>query len=86
MMECFVYILRSLSKVTKRYGGITRNVLKRLNEHNAGKSKFTSGFVPWHVIHVESFKSMKEARIREKYFKTGAGRRFIKRILLQSAE
>ena len=80
-MECFVYILKSESKVTKHYVGITHDVLKRLDEHNAGKSKFTSGFVPWRVIHVESFKSMKEARVREKYLKTGAGRRFISRSL-----
>ena len=81
-----MYILRSESKVTKHYVGITQNILRRLNEHNAGKSKFTSGFVPWRVIHVEAFGSMKEARVREKYFKTGAGRRFIKKSLPKSAE
>jgi predicted GIY-YIG superfamily endonuclease len=37
----FVYVLKSISS-GKHYVGIAQDVNKRLQEHNAGKSKFTS--------------------------------------------
>ena len=79
-MAFFIYILRSESKGGKFYTGMTDDVDKRLNEHNRGKSKFTSGYIPWVVVHKEQFTTREEARAREKYFKTGAGRRFIKKL------
>ncbi|WP_422861034.1 GIY-YIG nuclease family protein [Flagellimonas sp. S174] len=47
-------------------------------EHNNKKSSYTSKYIPWKVIHVESFSTRIEARKREKYFKSGAGRRWMK--------
>jgi putative endonuclease len=71
-----VYVLKSRVS-EKRYVGMTQDLVRRLAEHNAGKSKFTSGFAPWDVVYKESFTTTAEARAREKYFKSAAGRRFL---------
>lgn len=75
-----VYILRSLS-VEKTYVGSTDNLTRRLAEHNAGKSTFTKTFLPWKLVYQEECDSLRNARKREKYFKTAAGRRVLKKLL-----
>jgi len=58
-----VYVLKSLSS-GKHYVGMAMNVENRFNEHNAGKSKFTSGHRPWKLIYSENnFVDSREARI-----------------------
>lgn len=79
-MKYFVYILRSL-KYNKSYVGFTENPERRLKEHNSGKSKYTSKFIPWEIIHTEEFDDRSEARSKEKYYKTAAGRRRLKLLL-----
>ncbi len=74
-----VYVLKSQKNGT-RYVGISENVGRRLAEHNAGKSKFTSGHVPWELFYVEDAQSSTEARSREKYLKSAAGRRFLNKL------
>ncbi|MEM9142641.1 MAG: GIY-YIG nuclease family protein [Bacteroidota bacterium] len=73
----FVYVLYS-AKFIKTYIGITRSAEKRIIEHNGKKSNYTSKYVPWKVIHVESYGTRTEARKREKYLKSSAGRRWMK--------
>jgi len=75
-MDYYVYILKSeMKEIT--YVGITNDIERRLNEHNSGKSKFTKAFIPWKIIYHENFSTRKDAREREKYLKSAAGRRFI---------
>jgi putative endonuclease len=81
-MSAFVYILYS-AKSGKTYTGSTNDVIKRLNEHNSGKTRSTINGMPWKIWHVIEYISMEEARKMEKYFKTGAGRRKLKSILNQ---
>ena len=76
----FTYVLRSL-KDGRLYKGCTNDIDRRLAEHNAGHTKSTSGFRPWEVAYFEKFETEKEARKRELYFKTGAGREFLKSFL-----
>jgi len=76
----FVYVLKSKTKL-KTYVGYTNNISKRLKEHNQGKSSFSKRYKPWILIYLERFKTKKEAIKREKYFKTAAGRRWLKRNL-----
>ncbi|MBX2945938.1 MAG: GIY-YIG nuclease family protein [Cyclobacteriaceae bacterium] len=71
-----VYVLRSL-KSNKRYVGMTQNLTHRLQQHNSGKSKFTSGHMPWVIIYTENHPSTEAARKREKYLKSAAGRKFL---------
>ena len=79
-MNYFVYILKSIN-FPKTYVGFTNNLDRRLKEHNEGKSKFTSKYVPWKIIYTEIFSSTILAREREKYLKSAAGRKIIKAIL-----
>ena len=75
-----VYVLFS-KKLNKRYIGSTQDVDRRLSEHNLGKSKFTSGGIPWELIYKESFPTNSEARKRESFLKSGVGRKFLDQIL-----
>ena len=77
----YAYILKS--KVDGSfYKGSTGNLELRLQQHNAGRCNYTSRKVPWEIIYYEVFNTREEALKREKYFKTAAGRRFIKRLEL----
>lgn len=77
-MKFYVYILRSKVK-DKYYVGHSNNIIRRLKEHNSGKSKFTKKFMPWELLYYEEFESQSEAITKEKYFKTTSGRRLIKK-------
>lgn len=72
----FVYVLRSVD-YGSRYVGSTDSVDKRLKEHNSGASKYTSGRRPWTLIHKEEFRTRSDAQQREKYLKTGQGRKWL---------
>ncbi|MFA7253718.1 MAG: GIY-YIG nuclease family protein [Patescibacteria group bacterium] len=75
----YIYVLYSIH-YPKRYVGCTGDIQRRLTEHNSGKMSFTKRYMPWKLIHSEGFETLAEARCREKYLKTGAGRRFLKTI------
>ena len=72
-----VYILKStITNIT--YTGSTTDLDRRLGEHNSGKNVFTRRHRPWRVVYKENFAKLKEARVREKYLKSGTGRRWLK--------
>ncbi len=75
-----VYVLYSI-KFDRTYTGMTKDVEKRLKQHNAKQNKSTKAYVPWELIHVEHFETRIEAREREKYLKSGIGREYIRLIL-----
>ncbi|HSD64446.1 MAG TPA: GIY-YIG nuclease family protein [Ignavibacteriaceae bacterium] len=79
-MKYWIYILKSV-KYEKTYIGLTNNIQRRLSEHNSGKSIYTNKFKPWEILYIEEVQNLKDARIREKYYKSAAGRRKIKKIL-----
>jgi len=70
----YVYILLNEAK-TRTYTGVADNVEKRLKEHNSGRVKSSSPYRPYTVIHTESFKTLGEARQKEKFYKSTTGRR-----------
>ena len=45
----YVYILNS-SSLGKFYVGSTDNVERRIDQHNSGRSNFTSKGIPWKII------------------------------------
>ena len=53
-------------------------------EHNPGKFKFTKAYVPWEIVYYEIQTTRVEARKREKYFKTAAGRKIIKELIAKN--
>ena len=82
MKKFTVYIIKSVEGYT--YIGVTEDLEKRLNEHNNKSLSFwTKRGRLWKLIYKEEFDSIKDAYKREKYLKTGIGRKFIKDILSQ---
>ena len=63
---------------TRTYTGVTDDVDKRLTEHNAGRVKSSTPYRPYRIVHLESFKTMSEARQKEKFYKSTIGRRKLK--------
>lgn len=81
MEEFVVYILFS-KKHHKTYVGFTSNLIERFKSHNALATKgYTHKYRPWEVVYVEFFASKPNAMKKEKYFKTGTGREFIKELI-----
>ena len=73
----YTYILKS--KTTGHlYTGYTNNLRKRLEEHNNGKSGWTRQRRPFALIYYEACLNEYDARAREKYLKSGMGKRYIK--------
>ena len=73
----YVYILRS-EKIKKHYIGCSSDLKERLISHNLGKVKSTKAYKPWKILFYEAFDNEKDARVEEKLFKTGQGRRILK--------
>jgi len=76
-MKIKVYILRGLSN-GKHYVGITNNLERRLREHACGATKGGQVVGEFELLHSEEFADYQAARIREKFLKSGQGRRWIK--------
>lgn len=72
----FVYVLKSEID-NKLYYGLTTNLEKRLAEHNAGKVRSTKPRRPFKIVYYEKVESLMEARNKERYFKSGFGRKYI---------
>ncbi|WP_255347698.1 GIY-YIG nuclease family protein [Flavobacterium sp. ACAM 123] len=59
------------------YKGETSDLIIQIKERNSGKTKSTKWYKPWELVYFETFKT-REAVLREKYFKTGSRREFLK--------
>lgn len=73
----YVYMLHSLSD-GGFYIGYTANLRKRFVEHSKGKAFATSHRGPWKLIYYEAYIEQADALGRERYLKSGAGRKFLK--------
>ena len=81
MKEYYLYILRS-EKTNKIYIGHSQNVGKRLRQHNAGESDSTRFACDWAVVHTEAYSSRSLAMKREKFLKSGRGRKILKTLAI----
>jgi putative endonuclease len=73
----YIYVLLS-KKDNKYYTGFTGDLRKRFSEHNAGKVPATKNRVPLELIYYEACLNEQDATSREKYLKTGMGKRYLK--------
>ncbi len=73
----YVYVLRS-KRDGVWYTGFTDNLRKRFNEHNDGVAGWTRGRGPFELIYGEFSKNVADARSRERYLKSGMGKRYLK--------
>ena len=73
----YTYVLKS-EKDSRFYTGSTNDLQKRLSEHNSGRVTSTKGRGSFELIYYEASLNEQDARAREKYLKTGMGKRYIK--------
>jgi putative endonuclease len=76
----YVYILFSL-KDKKLYIGDTENLKIRLGEHFNGRVKATANRRPLEIIHYEAFTDIRDAKVRERFLKSGFGQSQMKKAL-----
>ncbi|MEK6572012.1 MAG: GIY-YIG nuclease family protein [Bacteroidota bacterium] len=74
-----VYVIRSKRGLT--YTGQAKNLEDRLQQHNKGRSKWTSQDTDWKIVFSKSIPTRSEAMKYERWLKTGAGRDFLEQYL-----
>jgi putative endonuclease len=73
----YTYVLLS-EKDKEFYVGFTNDLKRRLDEHERGMVGSTAQRRPLKLIYYEACLNENDAIKREKYFKTGFGRRFLR--------
>ena len=76
----YAYVLKSMAH-DYYYKGHCRDLEKRLRQHNSGMTVSIRPYIPFTLIYFEAFETEQEAIKREKYFKSAAGRRYLKTVL-----
>ena len=74
-----VYVLKD--KNDKLYKGLTNNLERRFKEHKSGQTVTTSKMKELQIVYKEIYGNFEIARKRELYFKTSAGRKFLKKVI-----
>jgi len=73
----YVYVL--LSEVDNQfYTGATSDLKSRLQKHNDGQVSSTENRRPLKLLYYEACPSQEDAFRREKYLKTGMGKRYLR--------
>jgi putative endonuclease len=75
-MSYYVYVLKS-DKDGKFYTGCANNLRKRFSQHSKGQVSSTKDRLPVQLIYYEMCLDQNDAYAREKYLKTGMGKRYI---------
>ncbi|MEK7310316.1 MAG: GIY-YIG nuclease family protein [Planctomycetota bacterium] len=73
----YVYVIRS-RKHGRCYTGYTDDLRKRFKEHNNNKVISTKNRGPFELVYYEAWLNKYDAITREKYLKTGMGKRYLK--------
>ncbi|MEX0919232.1 MAG: GIY-YIG nuclease family protein [Parcubacteria group bacterium] len=77
------YVLKD--KTGKLYKGVTNNLARRLQEHKSGQTKSTKHLKHLEIVYKEEYDNFVDARKREVYLKTAAGRKFLKKYCAHSS-
>ena len=70
----------------KLYVGYSANLQKRIAQHKAGEVFSTKNKLPLELIFYEAFADQSDAKRREMYLKTTAGKRALKLMFRKSIE
>ena len=81
----YVYLLHS-KKDQGLYIGYTTDIEARLKRHNNGEVVSTKNRLPLEIIYYEAYINERDARGREEFLKSGAGRRFLKKQLVNTSK
>jgi putative endonuclease len=75
MPEVTLYVLKGESG--KRYVGITSDIERRLYDHKLGRTKGGQVLGKFSLILTETYPDHATARMREKFLKSGQGRKWL---------
>jgi putative endonuclease len=73
----YVYVLQSIAD-HGFYIGYSTDLKSRLSAHKRGASLATQHRGPWKLIYYEAYLERADAEGRERYLKSGSGRRFLR--------
>jgi len=73
----YVYVLRNAHN-GRFYTGSTEDLRKRLIQHQEGGARYTKTRGPYELIYYEACVDISDAQAREKYLKSGMGKRYLK--------
>ena len=73
----YTYLLKSKAD-NQWYTGYTGDLRKRLKEHSEGTTKSTKNRGPFELIYYEACLNEDDAKARERYLKSGIGKRYLK--------
>jgi putative endonuclease len=73
----YTYVLKSENKYFY-YKGHCQDLEIRLKQHNSGFTQSIKPYIPLKLVYFEKFETREEAIKRQKYFKSAAGRKFLK--------
>jgi len=76
-MSHYVYVLQSQND-GKFYTGCTNDLKKRFSQHQKGQVTATKDRLPITLLYYEMCLEQGDAYAREKYLKSGMGKRYIK--------
>jgi putative endonuclease len=77
-----LYVLKG--ETGKRYVGITNNLPRRIQEHRIKVTKGGQILRDFSVVHTEEFPDHRTAREREKFLKSGLGRKWLDELEVRS--
>jgi putative endonuclease len=72
----YVYVIQSESDAGL-YIGMSGDLRRRFMEHQNGESRSTKGRRPWKIIYYETYVDEQDAVGRERFLKSGGGRKFL---------
>lgn len=73
----YTYVIKS-EKDNKWYTGCTKDLRKRFDLHNQNQVVSTKNRAPFELIYYEACHNQQDAYQREKYLKSGMGKRYLK--------
>jgi putative endonuclease len=79
----YVYVLHS-DRDGLLYTGATGDLKERVEQHNSGRVISTKGRLPVRLVYYEACLSQTDAFRREKYLKSGPGKRYLRNRLKDS--
>ena len=78
----YVYVLLS-RKDSRFYTGFTSDLRKRIQQHNSGNVESTRYRRPLELAYYEACMDHEDGRAREKYLKSGMGKKYLRNRLRQ---
>ncbi len=73
----YVHVIQS-QEDRQFYTGFTSDLKNRFREHNAGRVSSTKRRGPFELVYYEACQNEQDALAREKYLKSGMGKRYLR--------